>query len=89
MPQLHAARERGSPTCRLSVQVVQPRGLLHSSETSAGEERSGLSPMEVYGTPPCQVVDYLESCGARVLHVEEDDWAGPEYVSYHFTVTKD
>jgi SAM-dependent methyltransferase len=84
--------DKGSPTCRLPVQVVEsgPSEPVPLSGSSPGEDRSEQSPrMEVYGAPPSQVVEYLESCGGRVLDVEEDDWAGPEYVSYHFTVTKD
>ncbi len=43
--------------------------------------------MDVYGTPRRRVIGLLEGAGARVLDVQPNDAAGPEWTSYRYTVS--
>lgn len=44
--------------------------------------------MEMYGVPRKTVVEDLERCGARVIEVQPDQGAGPEWESFRYAVTK-
>lgn len=55
--------------------------------------RNGTSPrapvMEMYGTPQQSVCDLLVRAGGRVLRVEDDNCAGPNWVGHRYWITKD
>lgn len=48
--------------------------------------RSPVFPM--YGIPQREVLDLVESCGARLIHIEEDRRARPEWVGYIYFAKK-
>lgn len=44
--------------------------------------------MEMYGIEKVEVIDILRSEGARVLEIVEENWAGPEWLSFQYFATK-
>jgi SAM-dependent methyltransferase len=44
--------------------------------------------MEMYGTPAQEVADWVEKCRGRVMHIENDDSAGPLWCSKRYWATK-
>jgi SAM-dependent methyltransferase len=44
--------------------------------------------MEMYGTPPQEVTAWVEKCGGEMLHLEEDNSAGPYWRSQRYWATK-
>lgn len=44
--------------------------------------------IEIHGTPVPRVVDVVREAGGAVLDVAEDVWAGPLWLSAHYTVRK-
>ena len=53
-----------------------------------GRPEGVVGQMEVYHLPFEAVRDEIVSHGGIVHHYDEDDWAGPHYVSCHLTVIK-
>jgi trans-aconitate methyltransferase len=44
--------------------------------------------MDMYGVRKQQVIDFMERCGCRVLGVEPNYMAGPEWSSYRYAVVR-
>jgi len=83
--------DKGSRTLLIpvTVEVVAPTEPAERVVSSAAAGTSAASfSIEMHGIPKPEVAELLTSVGARLLHVEEDTFAGPEWLSYLYFVTK-
>lgn len=84
--------------CRLPVHVVQAPAGAAPAETpppppapigsDAHPERPDEAIIEVHPVPVAAVLDVVREEGCRIVEVVEDGWAGPDYLSAHYTVTR-
>jgi len=76
--------EHGSAVLRRVVDIVAP-----VPQPKPETRENGFVPvMELYGLPPREVRHFLRECGARVLDIRENGWAGPEWRSYQYLAVK-
>ena len=79
--------KRGSPTARTAVRVVTSPTAYPAPE---GEPEPMTAPrMEMHGVPRERVLELLAAAGLRLLEVEENDAAGPGWVSLRYWATRD
>jgi len=52
------------------------------------ETNTAMGTISVYDVPIEEVTEALTQSGLAIVHHEEDDWAGPDHISCHFTVRK-
>jgi hypothetical protein len=67
--------------------VVGPRGANGKQAPQAKGRKLDVG-LRVHATSLDTVHRAIEAGGARILHEEDDDWAGPGFQSRHFTVQK-
>ena len=66
----------------------QPRPLQRPRYPSGGGGGSDEAEIEVYGVSVDEVVAVVSEAGGELVDVTEDDWAGPDWLSAHYTVYK-
>jgi SAM-dependent methyltransferase len=65
------------------------RGFLVKPAAPAAAPRAEFEPtMELYGVPVDRVKHLLDAAGATLLDAQEDGWAGPDWLSYHYVAIK-
>ena len=82
---------KGSRTLLIpvTVEAISPAGSTEQAvSTPAACNSTASFSIEMHGIPKTEVTELLSSAGARLLHVEEDTFAGPEWLSYLYFVTK-
>jgi hypothetical protein len=62
---------------------IEPSPILKAAAAADSAPR-----MEMYGVEKDNVIEALQSGGARVLDILEDGSAGPEWISYQYFATK-
>ncbi len=83
--------DRGSAALRLPVLVVAGAPAPQPAAADAPEGASSAEPpprMEMYGVERDEVLALAESCGGRLLKLQEDGSAGPEWESYFYYIAK-
>jgi SAM-dependent methyltransferase len=99
MVQEHVAwfEAKGSQTARVRVQVgAKPpnliarlrNGLLKNKQLAQSIDRVSKPVMEMHGIPKTRVVELLQSARGHVVEVQRFDYAGPEWISYRYFVTR-
>jgi hypothetical protein len=79
-------KDYGSPTLRVQVEVLASRPLWKWLRGIVTNHPQPI--VEMYGTPPQEVADWIEKCGGQVLCVENDQSAGPRWFSKRYWVKR-
>lgn len=93
-----------SPSCGAARAVVQvaprdPRAIAKSlaeprpappvpPHVASGDGHADEAHIEVHAVPVHEVVAAVQAAGAEVIDVGEDNWAGPDWLSAHYTIQK-
>jgi SAM-dependent methyltransferase len=79
-------KTKGSKTAEVTVEVTTHGPEVPDGAVSAPEGAAFEPVVEMYGIPRDQVVDIVRRAGGRVLDVQENCFAGGEWVSYSYVV---
>jgi SAM-dependent methyltransferase len=75
---------KGSEVARVPVKITRNPTTVWSPNGSASQLQ-----MEMYGVPKEQILEVIVGAGGRVVHVQEDLSAGPEWTSYLYCAVKE
>jgi SAM-dependent methyltransferase len=70
-----------------NLRVTDPRPVTAPARVD-GSGTEDEAEIEVYHVPTAEVVDVVHEAGGEVIDVAEDVWAGPDFLSAHYTVRK-
>lgn len=74
---------------KLKIKDRLPEYLFSRDKPEPLTELPGAEPiMEMYGIEKKKLLKYIQSLGAEVIHIEDDDSPGPEWESFQYTIRK-
>ncbi|MDQ3071267.1 MAG: class I SAM-dependent methyltransferase, partial [Acidobacteriota bacterium] len=82
-----AAADASRPAAMMTEYTVPdyPDAVVPPARPDAGEAAEDVA-FPMYGVPHAEVMDIIRGQGARLVHIEEDHRAGPEWVGYRYFV---